>query len=216
MTAALTALLAALALAAPEQPQPEIARVRFVTPKLTVSRERADSPSAAICGQLRVDMSGFARDHVKKPVLRIACLCEIDGELVCFNGFWDRPNTYSRMTASAVSEAYRKAGLKFTGEDRKAAQSDPARFTPLLPEVTKDGYATCTYGAPGLNRGGYFRLTRVTASPKILLTRLEVWQNGGLVGFHESPRAGLGKYDLPDDWHAWRKYPQKFKYVDSH
>jgi len=47
-----------------------------------------------------------------------------------------------------------------------------------------------------------------------LLYRIEVWQNGVRAAAYDSSRAGLGSYEIPDDWHLWKKYPQKFKYAD--
>ena len=63
---------------------------------------------------------------------------------------------------------------------------------------------------------GFFRIGKATAAPpKVLLFRLELWQNGVLAAAYDSSRTGLGAYDIPADWFAWRKYPQKFRYFDA-
>lgn len=207
------AALTAVPVATKTQAAKEVRTVRFVTPRFMVSRAHADSRNAYICGKLRVDMS-FAKARVTKPVLRIACLCDVDGSLVCYKGLWDRPNTYTKMSRSEVSKAIKDSGIKITSENRDSAREDLSLFTPYLSQIAADGYSACVYGETGLNHG-FFRVDRVFSHVRLLLFRLEIWQNGSMVGSHESSHSGLGKYELPDDWHIWKKYPQKFQYVDT-
>lgn len=200
----------AAALAAETAPQPEVRNVRFHSPRLAVSRAHADS-TAFIRGQLRTDMS-FARATARKPILRIVCLCEVDGALVMYQGFWDRPKTYVPMGQSEISEAFKNAGVELKGKEREEAYQDLEQITKCLPEVSRDGYTAITYGANGMN-SGFFRVDKRGAQVKIVVFRLELWQNGSLVASYDSPSTGTGKYELPADWHAWKRYPQKFKYV---
>ena len=209
MTASTFILLAAaLASAAPK---PEVRNVRIYTPKLFVSRAKSDS-DALVTGQFRVDMS-FARATAKKPVARLVSVCEANGALVAHSVFIDRPHTCDAMKRSDIMSAFKQAGIEIPFKEREQAYSDPAKFTPLLPEVSKDTYASAVYGTSEINRG-FFRLGRSSAPPKVVVFRLELWQNGVMVASWESSKAGLGKYALPADWYAWQKYPQKFKYVD--
>ena len=91
--------------------------------------------------------------------------------------------------------------------------SDPAKFTPYLSEVVRESYAAAIYGTAEMKHG-FFRLGRSEKMPKLLLYRIEVWQNGVMVASSDSPRTGLGAYDIPSDWHEWKKYPRKFKYAE--
>lgn len=200
-------LAAALASAAPKS---EVRNVRIFSPKLSVSRPRSDS-EAVVVGQFRVDMS-FSQTTVKKPVLRLVSICEVDGELVVHNVILDKLRTNDPMKRAEIMNAYKQAGVDIPYKEREQAYSDPARFTPYLSEVTKDAYAGAAYGAAEVKRG-LFRLGKSVSPPKILLFRLELWQNGAMAASWESSNAGLGKYALPADWHVWRKHPQKFRYV---
>ena len=201
-------LAAALTSAAPK---PEVRNVRISSPKIYVSRAKSMS-DAIVTGQFRVDMS-FARATVKKPVVRLATVCDVDGALVAHSVFLDRPHTFEAMKRGDIMAAFKQAGVDIPFKEREQAYSDPAKFTPLLPEVSKDRYAGAVYGAADIDKG-FFRLGRASALPRVIIYRLELWQNGALAASWESSKTGLGKYALPDDWHAWKKHPQKFKYVD--
>ena len=208
MSAAMIVLSATLAAAAPKS---EVRNVRISSPKLMVSRTKSGS-DAIVTGQMHVDMS-FAKATAKKPVLRLVSVCEANGALVAHNVFLGRPRTNDAMKRGEIMNAYKQAGVDIPFKERDAAYSDPARFTPLLPEVTKDVYSTAVYGTADIDRG-FFRLGKCATPPKVLVFRLELWQNGVMAASWESSKTGLSKYALPDDWHVWRKYPQKFKYVD--
>lgn len=208
-TFAIVALAAALAA---DAPKPEIRNVRFSSPSLIVSRAKSGS-EAIVTGQFRVDMS-FARATAKRPVVRLVAICEENGSLVVHGVFLDRLRTNDAMKRGDIMQAYKNAGVEIPSKEREAAYSDPARFTPLLPEVTKAAYAAPVYGTGEIDRG-FFRLGRCATLPKIVAYHIELWQNGVLVASWDSSRTGLGKYGLPADWHVWKKYPQKFKYVDA-
>ena len=200
-------LLAALAAA----PQAEIRNVRISSPKLSVSREKAESESQ-VTGQFKVEMS-FAKKTAKKPVVRLACLSEIDGALVANCIFLDRPGTEKGMNRSEIAGALKASGVEIPWKDRERMQADPSKFTPDLPEVVRETYASAIYGTADI-RHGFFRFGRSEKPPKILLYRIEVWQNGVLAAKFDSSRTGLGAYDIPADWHEWKKYPQKFRYAE--
>ena len=201
-------LAAALSAAAPKS---EVRSVRIHPAKRVVSRQKSNS-EAIVAGQFRVDMS-FPRATAKKPVLRLVSICEVNGELVMHNVFFDKPGTNDPMKRGDIMNAFKQAGVDIPFKEREMAYSDPARFTPFLPEVAKEAYSVAQYGDFRLDRG-FFRLGRCAALPKIVIFRLELWQNGAMAASWESSKTGLAKYDLPDDWHAWKKHPQKFKYVD--
>jgi len=210
MTFAMLSLAAALTAGAAEL-KPEIRNVRICSPKIAVSRAHADS-SAFVTGQFRVDMS-FARNTAKMPVVRLVCLCEAAGAMSVQTVFLNRLRTYDPMRDSERSAALKAAGVTVSGKERDAYLGDPSKFTPLLPEVTKAAFAGAVYGTGDVDRG-FFRLGRSATIPKILLYRIEVWQNGVLVARHDSSRTGLGSYEIPPDWYLPKKYPQKFVYVD--
>ena len=200
-------LLAALVAA----PQAEVRNVRISSPKILLSREKSGS-EVLVSGQFKVEMS-FAKKTVRRPVVRLACLCEVNGALVANCVFLGKPDTAAGLGRTEVTTALKAAGF---GADPKAAErfrSDPSKFTQGLSEVSNDGYASATYGTADLKHG-FFRLGRSEKMPKILLYRIEVWQNGVLVAKFDSSRAGLGAYDIPKDWYEWGKYPQKFKYAE--
>lgn len=210
MSASVLCLLAVFAAAL--QPQAEVRNVRISSPKILVSREKSES-DVQIAGQFKVEMS-FAKMTAKKPVVRLACLSEVNGKLVANCIFLDGPGTSRGLNRSEISKALKAAGLKAGGKDGEKFRGDPSKFTPHLSEVTKDAYMSAVYGTSDLGRG-FFRLGRSEKLPKLLLYRIEVWQNGVMVAKHDSSRTGLGAHDIPADWHEWGKYPQKFKYVES-
>jgi len=207
----LAILLAAAMVVAPAAPQAEIRNVRIFTPKIQAFREKTGS-DVTVGGQIRVDMF-FSQRTVRKPVMRMVCLCEADGELTVHTVFLDRPRTCDGMSRSAILSAFKNAGVEVSYKERDAYLSDPAKFTPFLPEVTKDAYTAAVYGAVNV-RHGFFRLGRSQTLPKVLLYRIEIWQNGVCAASCDSSRTGLGAYEIPADWHLWKKYPQKFKYAD--
>lgn len=211
---ALLSLMAALT--AGQAPQAEIGRARFVQPSLGLSKVSTSSRTVVIGGAVRVSFCDFAKPSVRCPVLHITCLCSQNGALTCYHGFWNELRTYAKIRSSDVSQALKATGVKLTGEERKKALSDPQLISSHLPEVLRERYAlTCLYGNPLEKGRGFFRLSNPTGADKLLLVRLEMWQNGVKIGEHESSQTGLGKFDLPKDWYVWKKYPQKFRYVDA-
>ena len=200
-------LLAALAVA----PQAEVRNVRISSPKILLSREKSGS-DVQVAGQFKVDMS-FAKKTAKKPVVRLACLCEVNGALLANCIFLDKPDSSRGLPRSEIQAAFKSAGVEVPSKEREKMYSDPARFTPYLSEVVRESYTAAIYGTAEMKHG-FFRLGRSEKIPKLLLYRIEVWQNGVMVASSNSPRAGLGTYDIPSDWHEWKKYPQKFKYAE--
>ena len=199
--------LAALAAA----PQAEIRNVRISSPKILLSREKSGS-DVQVAGQFKVDMS-FAKKTAKKPVVRLACLCEVNGALLANCIFLDKPGSGRGLSRSEIQSAFKAAGVEIPSKERERMYSDPARFTPYLSEVVRESYTAAIYGTAEVKHG-FFRLGRSEKIPKLLLYRIEVWQNGVMVASCDSPRTGLGSYDIPKDWYEWKKYPQKFKYAE--
>ena len=199
------------ALAAAPTPQAEVRNVRISSPKVLLSREKSGS-DVQVVGQFKVDMS-FAKKMAKKPVMRLMCLCEVNGVLTASCIFLDKPETNRGLNRSEILTALKASGVKEGSKEGESFRADPAKFTPYLGEVSKEAYMSATYGTPDLDKG-FFRLGRSEKMPRILLYRIEVWQNGFCVAKYESSRTGLGAYDIPSDWHEWKKYPQKFKYVE--
>ena len=210
MILAVLSLVAALA--AVPTPPAEVSNVRFGSSKLMLAKAKTGS-TLYLRGPLRVDMS-FKKPQARKPILRIACLCEVNGVLTCYSGLWDKLNTNRKLERSEIAQAFKAAGAEPPAAERAAAYADPKRISPLLSEVLRDKYARASYGDTSEN-GGFFRIGGGANGTRLLLCRFELWQNGHLVGSSDSSRAGLGAYDIPDDWHVWKKYPQKFKYVDA-
>ena len=200
-------LLAALAVA----PQAEVRNVRISSPKILLSREKSGS-AVQVAGQFKVDMS-FAKKTAKKPVVRLACLCEVNGALLANCIFLDKPDSSRGLPRSEIQAAFKSAGVEVPSKEREKMYSDPARFTPYLSEVVRESYTAAIYGTAEVKHG-FFRLGRSEKIPKLLLYRIEVWQNGVMVASCDSPRTGLGSYDIPKDWYEWKKYPQKFKYAE--
>ena len=201
-------LIAALAAAAP---QAEIRNVRISSPKIMLSREKSGS-DVQVAGQFKVEMS-FAKKTAKKPVVRLACLSEVGGALLANCIFLDKPDSNKGLSRSEIAAALKVSGVASGSKETERSGADPAKFTPYLAEVTKDAYLSAIYGTAELNRG-FFRLGRSEKMPRLLLYRIEVWQNGVMVAKFDSSRTGLGAYEIPADWHEWKKYPQKFKYVE--
>ena len=207
MTSVMLFLCAALVAA----PQAEIRNVRISSPKILLSREKSES-DVQVAGQFKVEMS-FVKKTAKKPVVRLACLCEVNGALLANSIFLDKPDSGRGLSRSEIQSAFKTAGVEVPSKDREKAYSDPAKFTPHLSEVVRETYAAALYGTADVKHG-FFRLGRSEKIPKILLYRIEVWQNGVMVASCDSPRTGLGAYDIPKDWYEWKKYPQKFKYAE--
>lgn len=213
---------AVLAAVSPEKPKAEVSRASFVLPHIDLVRKPSTAPTAMIKGIVRVKMGAFVRDCVKCPILRMCCLLELNGQLVCREAFFKSPNGSERLTKSEITAAI-KASCSFSAayaamssEERKEAIADPSCFTPLLPEVTSRIYSPgCSYGDPRNERDCFFRLSRLKGDARIMLTHLEMWQNGVCIGSYDSSRTGLGKYEIPKDWYVPKKYPQRFKYEDA-
>ena len=201
----------AAALAAAPTPQAEVRNVRISSPKVLLSREKSGS-DVQVVGQFKVDMS-FAKKMAKKPVMRLACLCEVNGVLVASCIFLDKPETNRGLNRSEIMSALKASGVKEGSREGESFRANPEKFTPYLGEVSKEAYMSATYGTSELGKG-FFRLGRSEKMPRMLLYRIEVWQNGFCVAKYESSRTGLGAYDIPSDWYEWKKYPQKFKYVE--
>ena len=201
----------AAALAAAPQPQAEVRNVRISSPKILLSREKSGS-DVQVVGQFKVEMS-FAKKTAKKPVVRLVCLSEVGGTLAANCIFLDKPDSNKGLSRSEIAAALKVSGVASGSKETERSGADPAKFTPYLAEVTKDAYLSAIYGTAELNRG-FFRLGRSEKMPRLLLYRIEVWQNGVMVAKFDSSRTGLGAYEIPADWHEWKKYPQKFKYVE--
>ena len=199
------------ALAAAPTPQAEVRNVRISSPKVLLSREKSGS-DVQVVGQFKVDMS-FAKKMAKKPVMRLTCLCEVNGVLTASCIFLDKPETNRGLNRSEILAALKASGVKEGSKEGESFRADPAKFTPYLGEVSKEIYTSATYGTPELGKG-FFRLGRSEKMPRMLLYRIEVWQNGFCVAKYESSHTGLGAYDIPADWYEWKKYSQKFKYVE--
>ena len=185
--------------------------MRISSPKILLSREKSGS-DVQVVGQFKVDMS-FAKKTAKKPVMRLSCLCEVNGVLLANCIFLDKPETNRGLNRSEIAKSLKASGAKEGSKEIESLRVDPVKFTPYLGEVSKEAYMSATYGTPDLDKG-FFRLGRSEKMPRMLLYRIEVWQNGVCVAKHESSRTGLGAYDIPPDWHEWKKYPQKFKYME--
>ena len=203
--------LALTVLAATGAPKPEVGNVRISSPKILLSREKSDS-EIQVAGQFKVEMS-FAKKTARKPVVRLLCLCEVDGALVANCILLDKPDTNKGMSRSEIQSALKASGIKEGTKEAEAARTDPSKFTPYLAEVARESYRSALYGTSELNRG-FFRLGRSKKMPKLLLYRIEVWQNGWPVAIQASSGVGLGAYDIPADWYRWNKYPGKFKYAE--
>ena len=212
----LSVLTLVAALTAGPAPKAEVGRVRFIMPTLCLARRSPESRTVVIGGAVRTSFCDFKKATIRCPLLCITCLCSQDGALVCYQGFWNELKTYSRLRTSDVRRALKAEGVELTGAELKRALSDPKLISSHLPEVLGERYAlTCLYGNPRLKGQGFMRLSNPTGTDKLLLAHLEIWQNGVKIGEHESSHTGLGKFGLPSDWYEWKKYPQKFKYVDS-
>lgn len=203
----ISAVLLASAAVAEDDPRPQIRSVRFVSRQLSVSRKGS---SAYIRGPIRVDMS-FPDGPVKRPVLRIICLCDIDGELVCYSGLWAKPRTSSMMGRGEIGSAFKQAGIELKGADRRAAFTDIVKISGCQSECSKEAFSSVVYGEKDLYRG-FFRAGSVKEVVRILVYRLELWQNGALAEVYDSPRSAAAGYQLPDDWHVVGKYDGKFRY----
>lgn len=205
-----SALLAIVLSATSLQPKAEVRNVRISSPRIFLSREKSDS-SIQVVGQFKIEMS-FAENRVRKPVVRLCCLCEVDGTLYMKSIFLDRPGTLSKMSEGEIRKSLLSAGFEVKNTKKwETLRHDPSAFTPYLHEVGKEAYASAMYGSAELKRG-FFRLKKSTVMPKLLVFRIELWQNGVLVAKYESSQTGLRAQGIPPDWHMWKKYPQKIKY----
>ena len=201
-----TVFAAVLAAVYVDNPKTDVKGVHFLTTTLSVSRPKNGS-TAFVRGPVRADMS-FAAGHVRKPLLRIVCLCEADGELLWMDGLWDKPRTNAKISRSEVSAAFKAAG-------RDTPCTEARCISSVMPEVGTEPYGSAVYGEPNVNKG-FFRLDKVTGNAKLLVCRFEVWQNGALAGVWESSHTGLGKYGIPDDWSVRGRYQKKFRYLKQY
>ena len=214
MILAVLSLVAALA--AEPAPKAEVDRTRFIFPTISLMRQSESSRNVIITGVVRTSFAGFSKPSFRCPVLQLSCLCSQNGALVCYQGLWSELETYKPLQKSVVSRALKDSGVKLSGDELKKAQKDPKQASLYLPEVLGDRYAlSCMYGNPRIKGGAFFRVSEPTGEDKLLLVHLEIWQNGVKIGEYESSHSGLGKYGFPKDWYVWKKYPRKFRYVET-
>ena len=200
-----TMVAALLAAVYVEVPKTNVRNVRFPAPTLMLTRAKSGS-SAFVHGPIHVNMA-FDSSPVRKPLLRIICLCEVNGELQWMDGLWDKPLTNAKLSRSDLTAAFKAAG-------RDTICSEAICVSSVMPEVGVEPYKAAIYGEAS-NGKGFFRLDRSAANAKLLLYRYEVWQNGVLAEAWESSRTGLGKYDIPPDWFVRGRYQRKFRYLKS-
>ena len=192
--------------------EPEVKKVRIASNRLGLSRPKGSSTSF-VRGQLRVEFA-FAPRRFKRPVVRVLCLCDVDGSVNFYEGFFCAPNKYDRLGVRELSTLFEDAGEMVTDANVGELMHDVKKISANQKEVDRDLFSTVVYGSTSVC-AGYFRIHDVVRSAKVLLYRIEVWQNGILAKEYESPRTGLGKYEIPDDWHVWHKYPMKYKYIEK-
>ena len=191
--------------------EPEVKKVRFTSSRLALSRPKGSQVSY-VRGQLRLDLS-FAPARFKRPVVRITSLCDVDGAVRFYEGFFYTPNSYDRMGWNEARTLFEDVGEKVTHDSLGELMHDAKKISACQKEVDREKYTTLVFGSTS-PCAGYFSVGDMVKSVKLLLYRIEVWQNGILVKDYESPHTGLGKYAIPDDWHIWHKYPSKYKYVE--
>lgn len=192
--------------------EPEVKKVRISSSRLGLSRPKGSSTSF-VRGQLRIEYA-FAPRRFKRPVVRVLCLCDVDGSVNFYEGFFYTPNRYDRMGGGELQELFKDAGESVTSANMDELMHDAKKISANQKEVDREKFTTVVYGSTS-TYAGYFRIPEVVRSAKLLLYRVEVWQNGILANQYESAKTGLGKYEIPDDWHVWHKYPMKYKYVEE-
>ena len=192
--------------------EPEVKKVRLPSARLGLSRPKGSSVSY-VRGQLRVEFS-FSPRRFKRPVIRVTCLCDVDGAIRFYEGFYYTPNTYDGMGRNDLYTLFEEAGEKATDETVDELMHDAKKISYNQKEVDRDKFATVVYGSSNID-AGYFVVDDIVNSVKMLLYRVEVWQNGVMVKDYESAHTGLNKYEIPSDWYVWHKYPAKYKYIEN-
>ena len=127
--------------------------------------------------------------RIKRPMLNVIALFDIDG-------MW-------RWCDVLCSEPNQSYGSCLPRE------ATPARYSSYQAEVSADAWDSVTFGNP---KTSFFTGYAVPEKAKLLLYRLEVWQDGKLLASQDSDRRLAKKLALPEDWYVKGKYPGKFSY----
>ena len=117
----------AAALAVAPTPQAEVRNVRISSPKIFLSREKSES-DVQVIGRFKVDMS-FAKKMAKKPVMRLTCLCEVNGALIASCIFLDKPETNRGLNRSEIAKSLKASGAKEGSKEIESLRVDPVKFT---------------------------------------------------------------------------------------
>ena len=134
----------------------------------------------------------FSSDQtrVKRPVLYIAALYDVDGLWRMYDVVCSTPEVwYGHLLSHGQT---------------------PAQVSKWQMEISKDACNTVTFGDL---RTGFFNDCGISSSrAKLIGYRLELWQNGGLVKSFDSAAHVVRRAGAPEDWHVKGKYPGKIAY----
>lgn len=144
---------------------------------------------ALLKGEVRATVKS-AEDRVKRPVLNICALFDVDG-------VW-------RYNDIILCDQKTRWGHCLDHDQT------PAQVSMWQPEVTMDAWKEPIYG--DFKAGVFSGYGLSPNRSKLLGYRLELWQNGGLVAVYESDKRPLRKLGVPEDWYVKGKYLGKITY----
>ena len=146
-------------------------------------------PNQTLSGRV---VATFSSDQtrVKRPVLYIAALYDVDGMWRMYDVICSTPEVwYGHLLSQSQT---------------------PAQVSKWQMEISKDACNTVTFGDL---RVGFFNDCGISSSrAKLIGYRLELWQNGGLVKSFDSAAHVVRRAGAPEDWHVKGKYPGKIVY----
>lgn len=173
----------------PRKVNPAQVKGSLVMPKVTSMKGRDRGSELTLGMQAKAQLKGDL-PRIKRPVLSVSALFEIDG-------LW-------RSYDVVLTDQKTPYGININPDQT------PAGVSTWQPEVTLKDWKSPVFG--DAKRGLFTGCGIPSSSAKLIAWRLELWQNGGLVATSESDQRQLKKLGVPDDWHVKGKYAGKITY----
>ena len=161
--------------------------VKFAaTPRLSLASDA--SRAKVLKGQVKLNFA-TSQPRVKRPLLNVVALFDV-------NGVW----RYYDVLCRDPNESYGIIAAK---------QFATRQYSNRQLEVDSETLKTMAFGNP---KSAFFAGYGIPDKAKLLLYRLEVWQDGKMIGEYDSDSKAVKKLGLPDDWFVKGKHVGKIVY----
>jgi len=165
-------------------------KAKFTSSSLKFSRTTVakDRDEYSVKGYVKADFNSTT-NRFKRPILHIVTLFEYEG----LWKYYDLIQTDQRV---------------YHGSN-PAADAGPERQSRWQPEIAKEAWTHLQYGAP---EHGFFYNSNIPPKAKLLVYRLEIWQDGKLVTALDTPKNAVKKFGIPENWYEKGKNAGRITY----